>query len=40
MSLDRASDQHVDTWRSFTKLVQWAIGLVIVVIILLAFITL
>ena len=40
MSVDRASEQHLGTWRNFTKLVQWTIGLVIVVIVLLAFITL
>lgn len=37
---DQELERHLDTWRGFTKLVQWTIVLVIVVIGLVALITL
>ncbi len=40
MAVDQELEQHLSTWRGFTKLVKWTIALVVIVIVLLALITL
>jgi hypothetical protein len=40
MAADQELERHLGTWRSFTKLVQWTIVLVTVVVVILALITL
>jgi hypothetical protein len=40
MAVDQDYERHVETWRGFTRLVQWTLAGAIIVLVMLALITL
>lgn len=37
MTMDQEYRRHLDTWRGFARLLRWAVGLIVIVLILMAY---
>lgn len=37
MAIDRELQRHVETWHGFTRLMKWAVGGIVILLLILAF---
>jgi hypothetical protein len=36
MAVDRELQRHLETWQSFGRLLQWSVGLIVLILVILA----
>lgn len=37
MAMDQELKRHVETWQGFARLMQWSVGLIVILLLVLAF---